>query len=657
MKLTLSKKCASLSPFEANLPTFTLVTGLNGSGKSQLLSGISSGSIFNDVSPVPSDRFGSPAPEYRTPIALFTAESFSGHLSQRGTDDFNGLARRERIGRKVALTFKQIREEWVAWGRSRGLDTDELKKITIRAHYHSREKSVIARHPVIEGPETEILLLLSDLQAKAVPKETIEPNTGPDFGNGLIGNAEGRLGLPYFLLSEEDITHKALDPTPFFRSSIGPLFTRYRNLQLLNLMRRLQQEEGEETELPLTPDAFNERYGPAPWKVVNDTLRQLGVDATIASPSPTEFDEYIPVMTTQDGAVFPPDAMSTGERVILNLALCGYQVGNTSENIEPSKLVLLDEVDAPLHPAMVKIYLDIIDTVLVRHFHMHVIATTHSPSTVALFPGDTVYVMKKGVSGPQPVAKSEAIADLVSGVPTLSVALEDRRQVFAESPVEANNLDQLYQILRPTLKSPISLQFIATGSKHDNSSRDNVQRIVRSLVDAGNKTAFGLIDWDLKNIPTDRVKVLAPGRRYALENLILDPLIIALAIYRKHPDVTDYYGFDESTSFTDLWRLDPTICQSTADKVTERVLGSAPEKCVECRYCGGLTLQIDDRYLRMNAHKLESDVARAFPVFDSLTRGGSGKLTNHMIELILRELPAVVPLEVSEAFLSLIHAR
>lgn len=646
MKISLSDRYLSLVPFEVEIPQFTLVTGLNGSGKSQLLSGIQLGHIKCDIFP-PATHLD------HTSIHRFTPGDFVADLSSSQYEQFSNVATRDDTARVLERGTKQCRAKWLAWGEERGLNLVGLKDLTSQAYIQQKTPR---RGFVPDKQFLELNALLNSLRTEAPPIHSLDRSAGLIGGRGDLSNIQDRLNLPYFLLDGQEFWEGMLDPTQFFHSSLVTTFSRYRDLQLINRLRRLQREDGEDAEEPLTGSEFTTRYGPPPWELLNETLSKLGLTARFASPKASEQTAYTPRLFTPSGDTFSPHDLSSGEKVILNLALCGYQTDNKAERIVAPKLLLLDEVDAPLHPAMAQTYLRVIEDVLVGTFKMHVIATTHSPSTVALFPSDTIYVMQASISGPQPQQKSNALSSLLHGVPTLAVSLRDRRQIFAESPVEADNLDKLYQIVRHSLPSPISLQFIPTGSKHDNSSRDNVQRIVGSLSKTGNDTVLGLIDWDLKNQPTDRVRVLAHCRRYALENIVLDPLIVAFAIYRFQPKLVGHYGLDSSISFRELAKLNPEVCQTVADKVVSSVFKRPlTEGRLEYKYRCGLILSIESEYMLENGHDLESKIAEAFPIFDGRVRGGSGKLTEYIIEHVLVDYPEIIPCEVLEAFNSLLE--
>lgn len=95
----------------------------------------------------------------------------------------------------------------------------------------------------------------------------------------------------------------------------------------------------------------------------------------------------------------------------------------------------MDEPDAHLHPSMTRQFIDILKGVLVDHYKVRVILTTHSPSNVALAPETSLFVMARE----QPrirraTSKAEAIGLLTSGLVIVSpgtrfVLVEDEDDV------------------------------------------------------------------------------------------------------------------------------------------------------------------------------------------------------------------------------------
>ena len=58
------------------------------------------------------------------------------------------------------------------------------------------------------------------------------------------------------------------------------------------------------------------------------------------------------------------------------------------------QVLLLDEVDASLHPSMMQNMLNVIEKVFLEN-GVKVILVTHSPTTIALAPEESVYVMNR----------------------------------------------------------------------------------------------------------------------------------------------------------------------------------------------------------------------------------------------------------------------
>ncbi|MDP9871587.1 AAA family ATPase [Agrobacterium tumefaciens] len=642
MQLSLRFQDNSLQPFEAELPTFTLVTGLNGSGKSQLLAAIESGRIECGFD--------------RSTIRLFQALSFGINLgSSEHYEDFDNTVTRAEFLDRTAILNAELRRQWMEWGERNAIDEQNLVQLTSIAYRK------IGNHNDLEfelHEKTDELYSLKDL-LEELQKASNDIGLAPIQGNldkqGILHGVQSRWGIPYFLLSARQLRETVVSHQALFDVSLGAIFTRYRDEVLRNRLARLAFEDGDTGIPPLSAEDFVDEKGPPPWDLINNLLSDLNVDARFEPPPSIATKYYQPLMITRDGTRFHPNDLSSGEKVILALATIGYAAADRRKIWKAPSLILLDEVDAPLHPAMAKTYLKVIKEVLIGQFGMHVIATTHSPSTVAQSDLEDVYVMKKGEPGLSRISTDKAISILTEGVPTLSVSLSSRRQVFAESPVEAANLDRLYHILKPSLNSQFSLQFIATGSKQTNSSKSDVERIVGDLVSAGNTSVYGIIDWDTTNCATDRIKVIAGGRRYALENIILDPLVLAAYLYKTlDKRALVHHGLDASLDVFSLRALEPEHWQSLADRVTRRVLGSGPASVVECRYHGGMAVNIDEAYLRYNAHRLEERVVEAYEMLEKTHRAGSGKLTAHLIEHVLLSLPNLIPVEVEEVFIELL---
>jgi hypothetical protein len=312
-------------------------------------------------------------------------------------------------------------------------------------------------------------------------------------------------------------------------------------------------------------------------------------------------------------------------------------------------MILLDEVDAPLHPSMSKNLIQTIQDTLVASYGIKVILTTHSPSTVAMAPEESVYVMKPGQPGLHKSSRAEALNILTVGVPTLAISYEGRRQIFVESPSDAKTYDAIYKLLKPRISSERSLEFIATGTRsatgiEKNTGCEVVKKIVSDLSAAGNQSVFGLIDWDGHHQNTPRIAVLAEGVRNGLENAVFDPLPIALLICRDFPAQKGIIGISLETNFISFAQLDPTAMQAVVNRVSELVLGDAPPETSRVAYLGGMVLNVDTRYLTVDDHRLEERLMAAFPFLQAASKQQAGKLIQHVIATVFADVPDSVPI-------------
>jgi len=109
-------------------------------------------------------------------------------------------------------------------------------------------------------------------------------------------------------------------------------------------------------------------------------------------------------------------ALSSGEKVLMALVASVYKA--SMDNVFPDVL-LLDEVDASLHPSMMKNMLEVIKSVFLAR-SVRVILVTHSPTTIALAPEESVYVMNgAGLNRIEKKSKQMALSILTEGFATL----------------------------------------------------------------------------------------------------------------------------------------------------------------------------------------------------------------------------------------------
>lgn len=170
----------------------------------------------------------------------------------------------------------------------------------------------------------------------------------------------------------------------------------------------------------LSEKDFVATHGPKPWDLMNEILRKFNsLEYKINTPEGSDvFANFqlklVHVRTPTLEIDF--SGLSSGEKILMALVACVYKA--STDNVFPDVL-LLDEVDASLHPSMMRNMLDVIrDVFLARS--IKVLLVTHSPTTIALAPEESVYVMNKaGAKRIEKKSKQEALSILTEGFATL----------------------------------------------------------------------------------------------------------------------------------------------------------------------------------------------------------------------------------------------
>ena len=276
-----------------------------------------------------------------------------------------------------------------------------------------------------------------------------------------------------------------------FGANMALMFGRYRDALLANRLKQLQDQHSGSA-IAFTEERFRELFGAPPWDQLNATLEAFGLPYEVAVPDTFKFTPVsINLLKKPAGEPVVTANLSSGEKVLYQFALSSFEYDEQLMNVKRPKLLLLDEMDASLHPEMVHRWLGAISNGLVAKQGIHCIITTHSPTTVALAPEDALFEMRDGHSGLTKISKQDALNKLTFGVPTLSIDYSDRRQVFAESDTDAAIYEHVYSLIKSQIACDRELNFLSTGMRDKdkveiNSGCTIVKGIVQSLRDAGN---------------------------------------------------------------------------------------------------------------------------------------------------------------------------
>ena len=581
MLFSLNLKFKSLEPFTISLPDLTILTGVNGAGKTQILSAL----VENKASILENGQDLSPK-KYVTHQTL-------------SPNDSNVITRQSLL--------QEIESIWNPYNN----------------FHESRKNGNYQLRQFIQDPNQ---LKLLDIVATKSNKNVLELNQEDIY-----------LHYPVHINSDD-----------IFYQNFSGLFKRYQDKFDDNRYRRfLSLEDNTITYLP--DDEFTTEYGEAPWDFVNKIIKEANLDYHINSPvgihRDAPFELKLVNNITKTEVRFSD--LSSGEKVLMSLALALY---NSKFSIEFPKILLMDEPDASLHPSMSKQFLDVILNVFVKDKGVKVVMTTHSPSTVALAPEESLFVVNKLGVRIEKSTKDHALKILTAGVPSFSVNYENRRQVFVESKYDVLFYERIYDKIKSRLTKDISLNFISSGVAGIGNC-DQVVDIVKKLTGFGNKFIFGIIDWDKKNTPDEHILVLGEGERYSLENYIFDPILLCALLLSERIITRHDLGLQNNETYPEFKNLPAKQLQFMADFIVSKVSDKFDTTNASRRkviYANDLYVEVPEWYLHHQGHSLEAIVKENFPQLNKFNREEA--LKKEVIYKIIDDIPEFIPQDIIKTF-------
>lgn len=386
----------------------------------------------------------------------------------------------------------------------------------------------------------------------------------------------------------------------------------------------------------LTPVEFENKYGPKPWELINDMLQKAGLTYKVNDPEGTNREASFNLKLTDinSGIEVKVRDLSTGEKVLMSLALAIY---NTKEEGTRPDILLLDEPDAPLHPQFSKVLIDSALESIVKSAGVKVVITTHSPSTVALAPEDSIFRMNKNTSRPEKIAKQQAISILTRDIDNLRVSIENRRQIFVESKYDVEYYNKIYRLIDHSFH--INPQFLAPNNT-GGVNCDDVKKMTKALRDMGNDLVYGFVDSDGHYEGNEYVFPLGNGNRYAIDNYIFDPIYTAILLLQQHIVNSEDLGIApcKFTTFSSLSHED--IQKAIYYVANELKLNSEPD----VDYCtqNGENYLVSGSYFHLKGHALEDKIKEKWKKLIAISKqngGGDNKLKNYVLHNIIEEYP------------------
>ena len=418
-------------------------------------------------------------------------------------------------------------------------------------------------------------------------------------------------------------------------TNLAAIFTRYKEKISNNEFAQWKSERKNKDLFFVKDGDVESFFGCAPWDVLNEILDvtfngklKVGVPDLDGGKI---YDVRFYVCESGSESDINVSDLSSGEKTLLWLTLVLFNTQfSVVPSVRPPQLLVLDEPDAFLHPSMVAQLMAFFQE-FSRKFSAQVIITTHSPTTVALAPEESVRRLENGII--EKIDKDAAIACLLEGVSQISISPFNRRQVFVESSYDADIYQTVYGKIshREDLLDPkVTLTFVSSGPKMPrNQTKDKLYQVfgkgldeekvseflrlvngvgccdqvvgmVNELSDEGSVNVRGLIDWDSINKSGSNIVVLGEDKFYAIENVSLDPIcIMAFVTLWDEVNYPRNVFCGRDIGIHD-WLRDADLLQKAMDWFIGRVLKSDNRRDCELLYVSGVCLRSDSRYLKCN---------------------------------------------------------
>jgi len=413
---------------------------------------------------------------------------------------------------------------------------------------------------------------------------------------------------------------------------------------------------------------FIEKFGQSPVETLNKVLTEYDCNGYIFKSSKIDsiiginYDSIalnISLYNVEDDFETDFESLSSGEKTLIALAFSIYKLRRKQIFV---KVLLMDEIDSALHPQMSKRLISVLYSYFYKELKIKVIISTHSPSTVAFAPENSLLIMRKNEE-PRliKVDKDAALKELTIGVPSFSINYENRRQVFVESKYDVEYYGALYDIFKNYLNKEISLNFIASGDVQKDKNGQPVSNctvvrdVTKTLREAGSNSIYGIVDWDLAKSKDDNPHVITLGfdSRYSIENYILDPLFIGfLLIIEKIKDFK-YFGLNDKNKVSDLYSISIEECQLLINKIEydfleKNIINQNTPK--EYTTTQEIKLLLSEELATMQGHELEKNYFKVYPELNKFKGSADNHFKNHLIKKVLEEFVNYIPMDLLTVF-------
>ena len=437
MKIELKRSYLSIGELECpTLPDFTVMTGQNGAGKTHLLQALQAGhAVVLGIG--------------KNSIELYDLASFQpntgggGHVSidlakstaQHYLECHEGRPLID-VAREIYEQFKSKHEN--RQGKEEGDEFDRAlrRRIMKVPDFSSFPTSYSKGADTYENALRD--LVWGGLKERVGQVGSHGNRRNIPFGGdpvSLISMAMKQSGKLPHELTREDITRSAHYAGNIIENKISRIFREY----------KLDQYEWAHTQFETRRHAvslddvlaeYHQNY-PPPWDTLRDVMARMRevtgenclFDFDFSDPARIrlgignfrefKFGAKMTNRTTREQ--YGLETLSSGEKILMTLCLTAF---NQRLGGRRPKLLLLDELDAMLHPSMIRALVEVLMSLFVEQ-GSKVVMTSHSPMTVAALPEAEVFRVDREGAKIRLVSTSaaQAVEELSEGLATVDAGL------------------------------------------------------------------------------------------------------------------------------------------------------------------------------------------------------------------------------------------
>lgn len=397
-----------------NIPMFSIITGVNGVGKSHLLYflyNIEDYSSRGKIQYITGEDYNLILPEI-TQELNFQEEIERRHSKYRNYDDFiiyfTSFAKREQQKQK----FEKLKETYNDLIQNNEIqlsivtDTEEIITLKESIEYYKNEiknydAQITSLYDRIYDLELNRILRHLNIKVEELTTEQLKEHASHIY-NGITEIEE----FSVFLAQQE---------------------------QVKNILRIRYSQEGKYDELKKLENE------PKPHELINELFEKYNFDYFFMLNPYKEIvkGNSLDLNITKDKVklqfkgkkdeIVDYKFLSSGEQLIVKLIIWSMVRDHNGNRINT---IAIDEPDAHLHPRMCKMMIEILEEMSKPTEkggnNLRIIITTHSPSTVAYAPKDSLFVMERDDEGNRTIRQTnnnEALRVLSDGFITLDEGL------------------------------------------------------------------------------------------------------------------------------------------------------------------------------------------------------------------------------------------